>query len=67
MRICIIKIHEVHMYGFNGVRRDNYFRGELIRRTEVEVRVGKLRKGKVAGEDEATGEMIKGGGNRVVD
>ena len=36
---------------------------ELIRRTEVEVRVGKFKNGK----DEFAGEMIKGGGNRVVD
>ena len=36
------------------------FRGEPIRRREVEVRVRKLKNGK------ATGEMIKGVGNRVV-
>ena len=40
------------------IRRGNYF-GE-----EVEVRVGKL---KSAGKDEITGEMIKGGDERVVD
>ena len=39
------------------------FGGEPIRRTEVEVRVGKRKNGK----DEVTGEMKKGGGNRVVD
>ena len=33
----------------------------------VEVRVGKLKKGKAAGKDEITGEIIKGGGDRVVD
>ena len=33
----------IHMYGFDGVQRGNYFRGERIRRTEVQVRVGKLR------------------------
>ena len=38
-----------------------------IRRTEVEVRVGKLKNDKAAGKDEVTGEMIKGGGNRAVD
>ena len=27
----------VHMYGFNGVQRGNYFGGELIRRKDVEV------------------------------
>ena len=30
-------------------------------RTEIDVKVGKLKNGKVAGKDEATGEMIKGG------
>ena len=34
---------------------------------EVEVRVGKLKNGNAAGKDEITGEMIKGGGDRVVD
>ena len=42
----------VHMCGFGGVQRGNYFGGELIRRMEVEVRVGKFKKGKVAGKDE---------------
>ena len=51
----------VHMYGFDGIWRGNYFRREPIGRTEVKVRVGKLKNGK------ATGEMIKGGGGRVVD
>ena len=31
------------------------------------MRVGKLKNGKAAGKDEITGEMIKGGGDRVVD
>ena len=57
----------VYLCGFDGVRRGNYFGGEPIRRTEVELRVGKLKNGKVAGKDEVTGEVIKGGGNRVVD
>ena len=55
------------MYDLNGVRRGNYFGVEPIRKTEVEVRVGKLKNGKAAGKDKVTGEMIKGGGNRVVD
>ena len=53
------------MYGFDGVQRSNYFRGEPIRRTEVEVRVESLRMERVQGKDEFTGEMIemiKGGG-----
>ena len=33
----------VHMCGFDGVWRGNYFGGEPIVRMEVEVRVGKLR------------------------
>ena len=40
---------------------------EPVERSEVEVRVGKLKNGKVTGKNEITGEMIKGGGNRVVD
>ena len=31
----------VHMCGFDGIQRGNYFR-EPIKRSEVEVRVGKL-------------------------
>ena len=55
------------MCGSDGVWRSNYFRGEPIRGTEVEVRVVKLKNGKAAGKDEVTGQMIKGGGNRVGD
>ena len=51
---------------FNGVRRGNYFGGEPVRRTEVEVRVGKFKNEKTAGKDEVAGEMIKGGGDRMV-
>ena len=43
------------------------FIGEPIGRAEVKVRVGLLKNGKAAGKDEITGEMIKGGGDRVVD
>ena len=39
----------------------------MIRRMEVEVRVGKLKNGKAAGKDKVTGEVVKCGGNRVVD
>ena len=52
---------------FDGIRRGNYFGGVLIGRTEVEVRVGKLKNGKAVGKDEITGEMKKSGGDRVVD
>ena len=54
------------MCGFEGIRRDNYFRGEQTGRAEVEVRVEKIKNGKAAGKDEITREMIKCGGNRVV-
>ena len=43
------------------------FGGEPIGRDEVEMRVGKLKNGKATFGDVITGEMIKGGGNRVVD
>ena len=45
----------------------NYFGGKPIRRTEVKVREGKLKNEKATGKDDITGEMIKGGGDRVVD
>ena len=56
-----------HMCAFDGIRRGNYFGGELIGRAEVEVRVGKLKHGKAPVGDEITREMIKGEGDRVVD
>ena len=55
------------MCGFHRVWRGNYFGGEPIRRTKVEIRVGKLKNGKTAGKDEVTGEIIKCGCYRVVD
>ena len=55
------------MCGFDGIQRDNYFGGEPVGRAEGEVRVGKLKNGKAAGKDEITGEMLKGGGDRVVE
>ena len=45
------------MCGFDGIQRGSYFGGVLIRNYELEVRIGK-----VAGNDEITGEMVKGGG-----
>ena len=58
----------VHWCDFDGVRGGNYFGGEPIRRTEVELRLWKLRNGEVAGKNEVTGNIIKGGGgNRVMD
>ena len=41
----------VHMCGFDAIRRGKYFGEEPIRKTEVEVRVGKLKNGKGAGKD----------------
>ena len=38
-----------------------------IRRMEVGVRVGKLKNGKAVGKDKVIREMIKGGGDKVVD
>ena len=47
------------MCGFDCVQRGNYFRGEPIK-TEVEVRVRKLKNGKATGKDEVMGEIING-------
>ena len=55
------------MCGFEGIQRGSYFEGKPTRRTEVEVRVGKLRNGKAAGKDKVTGEMVKGGSDMLVD
>ena len=49
------------------VFRDNYFDGEPIMRTERGVREGKLRKGKAAGKDEVTGEMVNVRGELFVE
>ena len=51
------------MCGFDGVQRGNYFRGEPIWRTEVQLRARKLKNGKAAIKDKVIGEMIKGGGD----
>ena len=42
----------------------SYFGREPIKRTEVEVRVAKLKNGKATGKDEVTREMIKVGGDK---
>ena len=58
----------VHMFVFDGVQRGNYFGGEpIIGRAEVEVRVGKFKNGKSTVKDDITGEVIKGGSDRMVD
>ena len=53
------------MWGFDEIRKHNYFGGELIGRAEVEVRVGNLKNGKAVGGDEITAEMIKAGGDWI--
>ena len=50
------------MCGFDGVQRGNYFGEELIRRTELVVRVGKA-----TGKDKFTREMVRIGGDMGVD
>ena len=57
----------VNMYDFDGIQRGNYFGAGPIKRTEVKVRVEKLKNGKAAGMYEVIGEMVKGGGDMVVD
>ena len=56
-----------HMRCSDGIRRGNYFGRELVGRAKVDARVGNLKNEKAAGMDEITREMIKGGGERVVD
>ena len=44
---------------FDGVQKGNYFRGELISRTEVALQVKKLKNRKTADKNEVMGEMIE--------
>ena len=70
LKICIMLILRNRlqsMCGLDGIQIGNYFGGEPIGRAEVEARVDKFKNGKVAGKDEITVEMIKGGGDRMVD
>ena len=55
------------MCGYDGVRRGNNFGGEPIRKFEVDERIKKFKNGKAAGIDEVTEEMVKGGGDMLVD
>ena len=57
----------VLMGGFDWIRRVNYFGREQTGRAEVKVQVSKLKNRKATGKDEIAGEMIMGGGDRVVD
>ena len=54
------------MYGFDGTRKATTSEESRLE-TEVEVRVRKLKNGKAAATDEVTGEIIKGGDDKVVD
>ena len=70
LKICIIQILRSRLQSTCVALmrlRGNYFGEEPIRRAKVEVRVRKLKNGKSAGKDDITKEMIKGGGDRVVD
>ena len=53
--------------GFEDVQRGHRFRREPVKRTKVEVRVGELGNGKVAGKVEVTGEVVKGWGDLVIE
>src|SRR5678815_2474231 len=55
------------MYGFDGARRNRYFGDEVISNEGVMGRVRKLKNGKSVGIDEITGEMLKNGGEMVID
>ena len=57
----------VHICGFEGVRKGNYFGEESVRRTRDEVRVGKVKNEKATVKYEITGEMTKGGSDMVAD
>ena len=40
----------IHVCGFDDIQKGNYFRGDPIRRIEVEVRVGKLKNRQALGK-----------------
>ena len=59
MKICITYTQKqvaVHVCGFDGIRRGNYFGGEPIGRAES----GNLKNGKAAAKDEIAGDVISG-------
>ena len=55
------------MCGYDGIQIGNYFGEEPIIKIEVEERVKKINNGKAAGKDEVTEEMVKVGGDVMVD
>ena len=54
-------------YGWHNKRRENRVWEDGSEIFKGEERVGKLKNGMDAGKDEFTGEMTKGGGDKVVD
>ena len=54
------------MCRFDGIQRGKCFGGEPVRRTEVEVRMGKFKSRKAAGKDEVSGLMKMVGGDMGV-
>ena len=48
-----------YIYSFDDAIRGTYFDGEPVSGSEVEVRVTKLKNGKMADKAEVIGEMIK--------
>ena len=54
------------MCRYDGVRRGNYFGGEPIRKIYPEERIKNLKNGKATGKDEFTEELVKGGGDVVM-
>ena len=48
----------IHIDGFGVVQRCNYFGGEPVSETELELRVRKLRYGKTPCENEIRGEIV---------
>ena len=70
MDLCNIDTLEqyaVHICGFICIQTGNYFGGEPIWKTEVEMSVGTLKNGKTADKVEVAREMVKCGDDRVVD
>ena len=57
----------VNACGYERVGRNRYFEVEVITRKEVVGRARKLKNGKSAGIGGITGEMIKNGGECVID
>ena len=61
-----VEVQRIWKEYFDWVQRGNYFGREPIRKTEVNVRVEKLKDVQAASKDEVTREIIKDGTNRVV-